>query len=91
MAEPARVRAAAVAALVFNAFVWGLAWWPFRALQQHGVHPLWSTALVYLASFGVFLAIRPGALAELARHPLLWLLAARLFHRSALQQVAGPA
>lgn len=75
MAEPAAARAAAVAALVFNAFVWGLAWWPFRALQQHGVHPLWSTALVYLASFLVFLAIRPRALGELARHPMLWLLA----------------
>jgi drug/metabolite transporter (DMT)-like permease len=76
MAEAAAGRAAPIAALVFNALVWGLAWWPFRALQQQGVHPLWSTALVYLASFLVFLALRPRGLGELARHPLLWLLAA---------------
>ena len=37
-------------ALVFNAFVWGVSWWPFRVLQDHGLHPLWATALVYLVS-----------------------------------------
>lgn len=67
---------APVAALVFNAFVWGLSWWPFRQLQDHGVHPLWSTALIYLLSLAVLLAVRPGCVAQLARHPGLWLLAA---------------
>ena len=66
---------APVLALVLNAFVWGLSWWPFRALQQHGVHPLWSTALVFLTSFVVFLALNPGGLRGFSRQPLLWLLA----------------
>jgi drug/metabolite transporter (DMT)-like permease len=74
MVDP-RVKAGAVAALVVNAFVWGVSWWPFRALQEHGVHPLWSTALIYLAAFIGFLLIRPRALPELLRIPGLWLLA----------------
>jgi drug/metabolite transporter (DMT)-like permease len=73
MAEPAR--AAPVLALVLNAFVWGLAWWPFRALQDFGVHALWSTALIYLVAFTGFVVLRPAALPELLRTPGLWLLA----------------
>lgn len=71
-----RGKLAPVAALVVNAFVWGLSWWPFRVLQQEGVHPLWSTALIYLLAFGGFLALRRSALPELLRTPALWLLAA---------------
>jgi drug/metabolite transporter (DMT)-like permease len=67
--------AAPVAALVANAFVWGVSWWPFRLLLEHGMHPLWSTALVYLVSFAVFLALRPAAWREFGRLPLLWVLA----------------
>ena len=37
----------AVFALFINALLWGLSWWPFRALSAQGVHGLWSTALVY--------------------------------------------
>jgi hypothetical protein len=37
-------------ALILNAFVWGVSWWPFRVLQAHGLHPLWATALIYLVS-----------------------------------------
>ena len=49
-----------VLALVFNAFVWGVSWWPFRQLHGAGVHPLWATALVFtLAVVGLLLA-RPG-------------------------------
>ena len=54
-------------ALVFNAFVWGVSWWPFRALQDHGLHPLWATALVYLVSLACLLALRPGAWRGFAR------------------------
>lgn len=71
-----RAPAAAVLALVFNAFVWGVSWWPFRALHDHGVHPLWSTAIVFGTSFTVFLVLRPSGLRGFARQPLLWLLAA---------------
>ena len=69
-------RLAPVAALVANAAVWGLSWWPFRQLQAEGLHPLWSTALIYLLSFLGFVALRPAAFGELLRTPALWLLAA---------------
>jgi drug/metabolite transporter (DMT)-like permease len=67
---------APVLALVFNAFVWGVSWWPFRLLHEHGVHPLWSTALMYLLALACALAVRPFALEPFRREPLLWLLAA---------------
>ena len=68
-------RLAPVLALVVNAGVWGLSWWPFRALQEHGVHALWSTALIYLVASIAFIVVRPAALVELLRTPGLWLLA----------------
>ena len=30
----------AVAALLLNAMVWGVSWWPFQTLQAQGLHPL---------------------------------------------------
>lgn len=62
-------------ALLFNAFVWGVSWWPFRLLQQQGLHPLWITALVYGVSVAVISAWRPSAWGELRRHPGLWMIA----------------
>jgi drug/metabolite transporter (DMT)-like permease len=67
---------APVGALLFNACVWGLSWWPLRALQERGLHPLWSTALIYLFSLACLLAVRPQALRGWSRQPGLWLLAA---------------
>ncbi|NLZ42208.1 MAG: EamA family transporter, partial [Comamonadaceae bacterium] len=43
---PAEMRAAAVLALLVNAFTWGVSWWPLRQLQAAGVHPLWATVLI---------------------------------------------
>jgi drug/metabolite transporter (DMT)-like permease len=63
-------------ALVLNAFVWGVSWWPFRQLQEHGLHPLWATALIYLVSLGLLLAFRPNAWRGFGGQPLLWLLMA---------------
>ena len=63
-------------ALVLNAFVWGISWWPFRQLQDDGLHPLVATALVYLLSVALLLAFRPRAWRAFAGQPLLWLLAA---------------
>ena len=64
-----------VLALVFNAFVWGVSWWPFRQLHGAGVHPLWATALVFtLAVVGLLLA-RPGVFTRTRAYPALWLLA----------------
>ncbi len=65
----------AAAALLFNALVWGVSWWPFRALQDHGLHPLWATALVYGFAVVCVLLLRPGAWRAYAQHPALWFLA----------------
>jgi drug/metabolite transporter (DMT)-like permease len=65
----------AALALVLNAFVWGVSWWPFRFLEQHGLHPLWATALIYAFAMACLLAWRPAAGRALLRHRSLWLLA----------------
>jgi len=64
----------AVGALVLNALVWGVSWWPFRQLQGHGLHPLWATALMYLLIAASLLAVHFKAWRGLAAHPQLWLL-----------------
>ena len=69
-------KAASVGALVFNALVWGVSWWPFRELQSLGLHPLWSTSLVYFFSLACVLLVWPRGWRGFAQHPLLWLLAA---------------
>ncbi|HAL37495.1 MAG TPA: EamA family transporter [Polaromonas sp.] len=63
-------------ALVLNALVWGVSWWPFRELQRHGLHPLWATAIIFVFSLLCLLLVRPGAWRGLLRHPMLWLLMA---------------
>ena len=63
-----------VLALVFNALVWGTAWWPFRRLEGLGLHPLWATALVFMVAALAILAWRPQALRQLLRAPVLWIL-----------------
>ncbi|MBS0390632.1 MAG: DMT family transporter [Proteobacteria bacterium] len=64
-----------VFALLCNAFLWGLSWWPFRQMQAAGLHPLWATALMYTLVCAVMLVVRPGSLRELLAQPALWLLA----------------
>ncbi len=59
-------------AITFNALVWGLSWWPFRYLNDHGLHPLWATALMYTLAVACVLALRPGAWRALTTTPLLW-------------------
>jgi drug/metabolite transporter (DMT)-like permease len=66
----------AVLALVLNAFVWGVSWWPLRQLQSHGLHPLWATALVYAVVVTGLLTLRPAAWRGFVAHPQLWFLAA---------------
>jgi drug/metabolite transporter (DMT)-like permease len=62
------------AALLFNAFTWGVSWWPLRQLQVLGLHPLWATVVIYLLAVAVITAWRPRAWLELARAPALWVL-----------------
>lgn len=64
----------AVAALVVNALVWGVSWWPLRELQSAGLHPLWSTVIMYCFALLVVLSVKPMAWRGLVQHPQLWLL-----------------
>jgi drug/metabolite transporter (DMT)-like permease len=73
-AEVAPRRRRAVLALLFNALVWGTSWWPLRFLDAHGVHPLWTTAIVFLLASTAVVAWRPASLRQLVRSPALWLL-----------------
>ena len=65
-----------IVALMFNALVWGSSWWPFRALQSRGLHPLWATVFVYLLAVIVIALLRPRAFMQVLRAPALWLLVA---------------
>jgi drug/metabolite transporter (DMT)-like permease len=61
-------------ALVFNALIWGLSWWPFRQFQAAGLHPLWTTVLLYSVSLLVIsLGAGRAAWRELLATPALWL------------------
>ncbi len=62
-----------ILALMFNATVWGLSWWPFRQFEAAGLHPLWTTVIMYALSWVVVLVSQRGAAAELLRSPGLWL------------------
>jgi drug/metabolite transporter (DMT)-like permease len=61
-------------ALVFNAFTWGVSWWPFRQLEGAGLHPLAATALIYLLAVAAITLARPAAWREVLAHPALWVL-----------------
>ena len=61
-------------ALMFNALVWGTSWWPLRQFEQQGLHPLWTTLLVYSLSVLIIVAVKPAALMQVLRTPSLWVL-----------------
>jgi drug/metabolite transporter (DMT)-like permease len=61
-----------VLGLLFNAFTWGVSWWPFRQLQGLGLHPLWATALIYLLAVLFISLWRPASWGQLLRAPALW-------------------
>ena len=65
----------AAGALVINAFVWGVSWWPLRELQNAGLHPLWATAAVFLLVCICILLFYVSALRDLLANPALWWLA----------------
>ncbi len=75
MGKPMGSAALAAAALLVNAFVWGVSWWPFRQLESAGLHPLWATALIYACALLCLLAVQPRALQAFAHTPGLWWLA----------------
>lgn len=63
-----------VAGLLVNAMIWGLSWWPLRQLQAAGLHPLWSTVIIFAMAVGVIGLARPAAWRELATRPALWVI-----------------
>lgn len=58
-----------VLALLTNALIWGLAWWPFRQMLGAGLHPLWATALMYAAIVLGFSALRTGVWGQVRAVP----------------------
>jgi drug/metabolite transporter (DMT)-like permease len=67
----AQGRALPIAVLLVNSLIWGLCWWPLKALQEEGWHPLWSTTLVFLLGAAAIAAAKPSAVADVWRSPLL--------------------
>ena len=63
-------------ALVLNALVWGLSWWPLRQLDANGLHPLWATACVFTLATLVLTCISPTGWLHFKQHPQLWWLMA---------------
>lgn len=62
----------AIAGLLFNAFAWGVSWWPFRELGERGLHALWATFIVYALGVLAISLARPRAWGQLLRAPSLW-------------------
>lgn len=62
----------AIGGLLFNAFAWGVSWWPFRELGERGLHSLWATAIVYVIGLVALTLAWPRAWGQLLRAPTLW-------------------
>ncbi|MDH0049243.1 DMT family transporter [Comamonas terrigena] len=62
-------------ALLFNAVVWGLSWWPFKTMHAAGLAAPWATSLIYAALVLGTTLLAPRSWAGLLAHPALWLLA----------------
>lgn len=69
-----KAAALAALALTFNAFTWGVSWWPFRQLEARGLHALWATVLIYALAVAIITLSRPAAWRDLATTPALWIL-----------------
>jgi drug/metabolite transporter (DMT)-like permease len=66
---------APIGALLVNALVWGVSWYPFRLLDALGLHSLWTTAWIYAFAALLIAARYPHAFAQVVRSPALALLA----------------
>ena len=63
-----------VLGLLLNALVWGLSWWPLREMQALGLHPLWSSGLIFGLALLVLSFWKPAAWQQLRHTPALWTL-----------------
>ena len=62
-----------ISALIGNALIWGLIWWPLPDFRLHGWHPLWSTMAVFFLVAAGFALYKPQALTSLRKPGILWL------------------
>jgi len=61
-------------ALLFNAFIWGVSWVPYKWLEAQGLSILWATAICYVAASIALSLARPQALSALIAHKSLWIM-----------------
>lgn len=62
-------------AIVFNAFIWGISWWPLQHMRSHGLHPLWASSFMYVVPLlGLLLWRSRQARVDFMHQPQLWLL-----------------
>ncbi len=61
-----------VLALVFNALAWGLSWWPLRELDGMGLHPLWTTTIMFALAAVVIGLFHRHAWREIFISRALW-------------------
>ena len=64
----------AILSLLLAATLWGVFWYPLRLLEQHGLHGLWSTLLIYCGTLPTMLLLMRGHWGEFNRAP--WMLLA---------------
>jgi drug/metabolite transporter (DMT)-like permease len=64
----------AILSLLLAATLWGVFWYPLRLLEQHGLHGLWSTFLLYSGTLPTMLLLMRGRWGEFSRAP--WMLLA---------------
>ena len=50
----------AILSLLLAATLWGVFWYPLRLLEQHGLHGLWSTLLIYCGTLPTMLLLLRG-------------------------------
>lgn len=62
-------------AIAFNSTIWGLSWLPLQILHGQGLHPLWSSALMYSVPVIGLMLLRRQLLAAFSHFPDLWWLA----------------
>lgn len=61
--------------LLFNALVWGTAWWPFQTMHAAGLAAPLATSMIYALLTAVTLVCWRHSLRALLQHRVLWLLA----------------
>lgn len=61
-----------VLGLLLAATMWGLIWYPLRLLEDHGLHGLWATALMYCGTLIIAVPVLMKGWREWLTHPWLF-------------------